>query len=46
MISLYSSLASEASELEMMLAVMPAENVLDRKGLESRLANMRVSPKE
>jgi len=41
MSSLYSSLASEVSELEMLLAGMPEENVLDRKSLESRLAKVK-----
>lgn len=41
MISLYSSLASEVNELEMLLAGMPEENVLDRKSLESRLTKIQ-----
>jgi hypothetical protein len=41
MISLYSSLASEVNELEMLLADMPVEDVLDRKSLESRLAKVK-----
>ena len=41
MISLYSSLASEVNELEMLLADIPAENILDRKSIESRLAKIK-----
>ena len=41
MISLYSSLASEVNELEMLLAGMPTENILDRKSLEARLAKVQ-----
>ena len=41
MMSLYSSLASEVNELEMLLADTPDENVLDRKSLESRLAKVK-----
>ena len=41
MISLYSSLSSEVNELEALLAGMPAEDVLDRKSLESRLKQVK-----